>query len=212
MTEQLVIGGTFNPPHLGHHDMALRALESGEYSSVRIQVGGARNKKRKLASADDRVAMTRLTFPNIWHNDFLPKTRFDISYYDTYGINTVTIKLLQWYQNQFPDDKIIFGIGSDLVTPHAEWDGKCEITAKWDSGDVLFKHADFLVYPRLGYPDPRDFHLPGNFRIFEGPIFKQVSGTEIEERVRAGQSISGLVTTGVRRYIETLGLYKGDQS
>ncbi len=55
-----VLGGTFNPPHLGHLHMAKAALEEGSLDEIIWIPNGDPPHKRPEVSAADRFCMTEL--------------------------------------------------------------------------------------------------------------------------------------------------------
>lgn len=57
-----VFGGRFDPPHLGHLALAREAIRVFAIDDLRVTVVADAAHKPSVASADDRVAMARLTF------------------------------------------------------------------------------------------------------------------------------------------------------
>lgn len=200
------IGGTAaNPPHLGHKYLIEKLLNSNRFDVIYWIPSGARADKIGIVSADHRVAMTLLTFPKEWQNK--GNTNFSIMLDDVYGRNTPTIEVIENYKKKFPFAEIVWFTAVDLVVPQEKYGGKCEIQATWVRGEELYKNYKFLVFPRSGYVDPSTLNLPSNFEILD-IVQKEISSTEIRRRILSNESIEGMVTSEVAKYIKKNDLYK----
>ena len=57
-----IFGGRFDPPHLGHLALARTAIDHFGLDELHVTVVADAAHKRSEASAEDRLAMARLTF------------------------------------------------------------------------------------------------------------------------------------------------------
>ena len=82
---------------------------------------------------------------------------------------------------------------------------------QWHRSRELIREAHILVMNRPGFPIRWD-DLPEDFRalranLVEAPLF-DISATNIRHRIRAGESVEGLLPEGVIRYIKEKGIYR----
>lgn len=203
MTSRLgILGGTFNPVHLGHLMMAQDALERFRLDRVVFMPCARPPHKaaRDLASDEDRLAMLRLAVrgdPRFTVSD-LELRRGGISY---------TIETIRALQRRRPDVRWHFIIGSDsLFELHG-----------WREIGELLRRCVFLTLERPGYsparmtarrlrlPEPWPGRLARN--VFRGHVM-DISSTEVRARAASGASIRFLVTPAVAGYIRRRKLYR----
>jgi nicotinate-nucleotide adenylyltransferase len=194
-----VIGGTFDPIHLGHLLIAEGArTHLGLNRVVFIPAGQPPHKSiRQISSPERRLEMVQLAISDNAHFDVL---RIDID--RTGPCYTVeTIRLLQ--ETWDADTEIYFLIGSDSLVDLPTWHQPaqllhlCHIVAVQRPGH----QADLNELDRL---------LPGAasaIRLIDTPTL-DISSTEIRHRVREQGSIRYLVPAAVARYIRQHGCYQ----
>ena len=201
-----VLGGTFDPIHLGHIDAADAAqhglsLESIVLIPSRIPPHRA---DPTSASAEDRLAMVELAAADRpgWSASRIELDRDGPSY--TYDTLTEL-----GARRESRSTQIFFITGADAFA---------EI-ATWSRYPAVLDLANFVVVSRPGItldslrervPSAFDRHSPANTRvILVEARTPDVSSTDIRRRVRAGESLSGLVPPAVADYIRTHRLYLG---
>lgn len=198
-----VLGGTFDPIHLGHvaaADAAQRALGLDEILLMPARVP-AFVTKSVTAGAADRFAMAELAAEGRpgWSASFLELKREGPSYtYDT------LVELGQTGSTQ-----LFFITGADAFA---------EI-ATWSRYPAVLDLANFVVVSRPGItldslrervPSAFDRPSPAHTRvILVEAQTPDVSSTDIRRRVRAGEPLSGLVPPAVADYIKVHRLYLG---
>jgi nicotinate-nucleotide adenylyltransferase len=197
-----ILGGTFDPIHLGHIAAAEAAQQS--LSLDRIVLIPSRIPPHRAqpatASAVDRLAMAQLAADAHagWSVSRIEIDRDGKSYtYDT----LVELGL--------PGTQLFFITGADAFA---------EI-ASWSRYPAVLDLANFVVVSRPGttldslrerVPSAVSHHSAANTRVILVEAHTpDVSSTEIRRRVRAGQSVSGLVPAAVADYISAHGLYSG---
>ena len=199
-----VLGGTFDPIHLGHMAAAGAAQRSLSLDAIVLMPSRIppHRAQAATASADDRLAMAELAAAGRpgWSVSRIEIDREGPSYtYDT---------LLELQKN---GTQIFFITGADAF---AEID-------TWSRYPAVLDLANFVVVSRPGITlDSLRERVPSAFSrhgstqtrvILVEAHTPNVSSTEIRRRVQAGQSLSGLVPDAVADYISARGLYRGTQ-
>jgi len=209
-----ILGGTFDPVHLGH----LRTAEEiGQGLGLeRVYLIPAASPPHKMHDPitpfDHRLAMVRLGVREsaLLEALDLEGRRAGLSYsFDT----------LKELKSRFGmNAEIFFLVGSDAFL---------EIRT-WKNYRKLFDYAHFVIIPRIGYDletlhnfvsgldqsvkkqqDENVYTMPsGNHVIIYQCTLLDISGTGIRDMVRRGKSITFLVPEAVRTYIFREGLYR----
>ncbi|MBI4294552.1 MAG: nicotinate-nucleotide adenylyltransferase [Chloroflexi bacterium] len=195
-----VLGGTFDPVHLGHLALARVALDELKLAKV-LFVPAARPRfktLRRLAPAQARLDMLRLAVAG--------EPRFEVSTIDleragtTYTVDT----LLRLKQELGESVELYFLLGADALA---------EFPA-WRAPERILGMCYLVTAARPGCPPPDlvtlEQALPasrGRVIVLQGPHI-DVSATEVRRRVAAGQPLSGLVPPAVEQYIKDRGLYR----
>lgn len=203
-----IFGGTFDPMHLGHLDVAEAAKRALELDQV--QVMPARwppHRDAPIASASHRFAMAALAIqdrPGLIVSDFEM---------DAGGPSYTSATLDRLEARGIELTRLFFITGADAFRD----------IATWKDYPGLIDRTHFVVVSRPGCAAPalRGL-LPGLAgRMIETPceipsrpgIFlvdaptAPVSSTGIRERLARGASIDGLVAPAVKTYIERQDLY-----
>lgn len=182
-----VLGGSFDPPHIGHFWIAHQILEIRKDIEKIILIPVYKHQwKPIIASPEDRLKMLQYFVDvNIEVSDIEIK-RKGISY---------TKDTLQDLKKNY--EKIYWIVGSDIITEYEKWDKKEE----------LLDLTTFLVFPR----DPflMSEVLPHGFEPLIAPslIASNISSTKIKERLKKGLSIENFVTLEVNSFIIKKKLY-----
>lgn len=201
-----VLGGTFDPIHNGHIAAGLRAQEALGLDRVMVVPSHMPPHRTAGAAAADRLAMAGLAAADLagWTASDIELKRAGPSY----TFDTLTAL------RQGPTSQFFFIIGADAFA---------EI-ATWSRYPAVLELAHFAVVARPGttldslqkrLPDlaermitPEAYRPAGAARVIliqaETP---DVSSTTIRRRIRAGESIHGMVPESVASYIATHRLY-----
>ncbi len=194
-----IFGGSFDPPHLAHTEIAKRALDQFGFDKVLLVVAGNPYQKHTHASPEQRYEMTRLAAEGI---DGLEVSRIELDRPGpSYTIDTVE-ELLACN----PGSEIWVIVGSDALEGIKTWH-------RWR--DLLAK-AKFCVVPRPGHPLDRALSTIADegaeWVVVDLPALLEYSSTEIRKALREGMAPEGLPDS-VASYIEKHGLYRsGAQS
>ena len=182
-----LLGGTFNPIHLGHLILAEAACEQARLDEVWFMPTAQPPHKsaRDLPDGTTRLAMVRLAVRGA--ADFRAS---DVEL--RLGGISYTLRTLRVLHQRDPKTQWFFIIGSDMLA--VPWRGLPEIAAR----------CTFLVANRRAGGSRRRF--PRMRRIALPEI--DISSSMVRERVRQGRSIRYLVPEAVAAYIRRHRLYQ----
>lgn len=183
-----ILGGVFDPPHVGHVELARAALEQLGLERLLVLVVATPGHKEAAAPAEARLELVRLAFESI------PGVEIELDRH---------ARTVDFLEERRPEDAV-FLVGADELASFAQWK---------DPGRVLeLVRLGVAMRPGVSDSELRDARarLPAPDRIsfFEMPP-TPVSSTEIRERVARGEALDGLVPEAVAEAIERLGLYRG---
>lgn len=196
MTDRLgVLGGSFNPPHLGHLIIASQACAQLGLRRV-LFVVAATPPHKEISDAVDattRLEMTRLA---IAHD-----ARFAVCDIEIVQALIYTADTLAALQLQYPRSELWFVLGSDSLLQFATWERPAAILAR----------ANLAVAPRLG-DDLESLGRaaarwgPKKVTLLDSPTVA-VSSRDLRRRVRADAPIKYLVPDAVAAFVAERGLY-----
>jgi len=185
-----LLGGSFDPVHLGHLLVAQAAME--ELALGRLFFIPAAQSPFKPASkpapAPIRLQLLRLALAG--------KTNCEIDEQEVHrGGISYTVETLRDYAQRFPQAELFYLIGTDNAAKLNEWR---------EAGE-LAKLAEFVAIPRPGGA-AANFPSPFRGRTLKGfPL--GVSSSEIRARVKAGLPIDLFVPRPVAEAIHAAKLY-----
>ena len=191
-----VMGGTFDPIHLGHLAVAEEAREVLKLDRILFVPAGQPPHKpaAEVTSVEHRLAMVEAAIAD---NPAFELSRIEI---DRAG-PSYTVDTLEALAADGDSLTVILSAETfaELPTWHEPW--------------RLFEAARVAVAPRWGYPAPDPDWLAATFpgregrvSYLEGPRLG-VSSTALRDRVAAGRSIRYLVPQPVAAYIAANNLY-----
>lgn len=196
-----ILGGTFNPIHLGHLFIGRAAAEAFGLDSVLLvpcTVSPLKCGVPGLATGSDRLEMVRLSVAGdpLFEPCDVDVVRGGISY----AIDTV--KALR---ERNPQDRFTFIIGMDSLRE----------LRHWNRIEELLTLCDFITVARPGVDKPvaeaaLAFPVDVNERLLAKVITGRlcdISSSEIRRRIAEGRSIRYLVCPAVEAYIRDRGLY-----
>ena len=184
-----ILGGTFNPIHIGHLILAEQVQEKLSLDkTIFVPTNLPPHKDNSnIAAASERLKMLKLAIKG--------NKKFGISDVEVKrGGRSYTVDTLKVMHKIFKNDELYFITGSDLLKYLEEWK---------DIGDV-FSITKFVVATRPGYPLE---NLPK--QIITVPINAlDISAFDIRKKIKEGNSIKYIVSDSVIDYIKKRGLYK----
>ena len=189
-----VLGGTFDPPHVGHLILAELAREQLGLDRVRFIPAGDpwRKSGKGVTAAADRLAMTRLAVAGnaAFEVDDCEVRREGPSYT---SVTLATIRSVL-----APADELFFLVGEDALAdlPH------------WHDPAAIARAAVVAVAARDGAALPAALPFGEERLVRVAMPVVDVSSTELRERARRGSSLRYFVPAAVEAYIHEQGLYR----
>lgn len=181
-----LLGGVFDPPHVGHVALARAALEQLDLDTLLVLVVADPGHKRATTSAETRLELTRIAFAE------LPTAQVELDRHAR------TVDSLE--ERKFDD--AVFILGADELADFS----------RWKRPERVLELVRLAVATRPGVSE-REFReararvsAPGRVVSFAMPAIS-VSSSDIRERVARGETVDGLVPAPVADAIARLGLY-----
>ncbi len=184
-----LVGGTFDPPHLGHLVVAECALVELGLDEVRLLVAGQPWMKAAVSDAADRAALVEAAVADA------PGLVCDAREVGRPG-PTYTADTLAELRAENPDAEYFFVLGEDAATALPEWERIAD----------AFALATFVVVTRPGNEPPDESVLPGPIIHLEIPQL-YVSSTDLRDRFARGGATRWLVPPSVDAEVRRRGLY-----
>jgi nicotinate-nucleotide adenylyltransferase len=187
-----ILGGTFNPIHLGHLLIAQDAVEASKLDRV-LFIPSASPPHKQLAgniSAAHRLRMV--------NHAIAADQRFAVDDLEIRrGGKSYSVDTLVELRSRYPRAEFYFIIGADSL----------DELHLWKDARRLVKLCRFLAVTRPGYKG-KPARLPGlRYQLLDAHPCA-IASREIRERVARGRSIRYLVSDGVVRYIRRHKLYQ----
>jgi nicotinate-nucleotide adenylyltransferase len=179
--ELAILGGSFDPPHLGHVFLASYALSMRAVERVLVIPVFQHAFGKRLSPYEHRVAMCELAF-----RDF---ARVEVSTLEReLGGVSRTLRLIEALEQRHPDLRLRTLIGSDILAESARWQGFDEIA----------RRAPLLTAQRAGHATeaPND-----------APVLPQISSSAIRVALARGDVDVPAVPERVLDYAREHGLY-----
>ena len=197
-----ILGGAFNPPHLGHLVCAQEALVQLELDRVVfVPVGEAPHRTLDDDPGPEaRLEMVELAMAD---DERFVASRIEM---DREG-PSYTADTLEQLRAEAPDDELFLILGGDQAAA----------LASWHEPEKVLERATLAVFERLSWGRNAIIikigRMPGAERVryLDMPLI-QVSSSSIRRRVREGVPIRFLVPDKVVEYIATNELYGGQGS
>jgi nicotinate-nucleotide adenylyltransferase len=181
--EIALLGGSFNPPNVGHVMAAWWALATQGVQEVWLLPSYRHPFGKALAPWEDRVRMCELAVADI-RGAHVCTAEAELAGDPLVGKMARTLEHLG---AKHPGHRFALLVGADILRE----------TDEWYRFDRVKELARIVVIGRQGY-DP----APG------APALPAVSSTAIRAAIARGEDVSGLVPRRVAEYIEAHGLYR----
>ncbi|MGH2356905.1 MAG: nicotinate-nucleotide adenylyltransferase [Candidatus Limnocylindria bacterium] len=194
-----LLGGTFDPPHVGHLWLATLATGAMGLDRVLFIPAGTppHKRRRRLSAAADRTQMVRLAIAD--------NPAFELCEVETARLGpSYTVETVEELQRRYPaPTRLVLVMAADSL---AQIDS-------WREPDRLLSLVEWAVGPRPGSPRPDRRALRRRFgaaasrvHLLDGPAL-DVSSTQIRRRVAADLGIRYLVPRNVEELIRARGFY-----
>ena len=198
-----ILGGTFDPIHLGHLIIAEQARDQYGLDEILLIPSSHSyfkdNRAQKVLPALTRLEMTRKAV-----SDYPP---FEVSDIEVRRSgNTYTYETLEELADLHPEAELYFIVGADTVCSMSTWREPARIFA---ACTVLAAMREDQVDPESFEQGIKDLENRFHARIRTISIPNiGISSTQIRERAGNGKSIHYLVPNALESYIIENGIYK----
>lgn len=190
-----VLGGTFDPIHLGHLVAASEALHRFSLERVTLVPTGRPWQKTWFSDPEDRYLMATLAAAT---HQKLAVSRIEL---DRKG-PTYTVETLDTMRASFGEVELFFIAGADAVLDLGTWHRVEDLAALTEVIAVTRPGWDLgALIPQEGWPRIHHLEIPGI----------DISSSDIRRRVAEGLPIDHLVPAAVHRFVAERGLYVGTQ-
>jgi len=194
-----IMGGTFNPIHIGHLILADRARDDYGLDEIWMIPTGCSYMKKdvEVVAGDERYHMISLAIEKYkWMKCLdieIKRTGYTYSY-----------ETLEQLNETYPDYDFYFIFGADCLFSIEKWKyperifNSCKIIAAFrnDSSTDEMEHKKQELEDKFG----------AKIDLFSFPRL-EISSTELRERIRMGKSVNYLIPAPVISYIAEKGFY-----
>jgi nicotinate-nucleotide adenylyltransferase len=187
-----IYAGTFDPVHAGHITFALQSLRAAKLDKVYFLPERRPRAKQNVEHFGHRSAMLNRAIK--------PHAQFEVM--ELVDVSFSVDRTLPFLGAQFPDSRLVFLFGSDVVPGLAEW----------PNADKLLKAGELVIGLR-SRDDRENIHnivenwpvQPKAVTIFES-FAPDVSSGKIRQALRMRKRTNGLLKS-VERYSDSNWLY-----
>ena len=195
-----IMGGTFNPVHKGHIEMAKHAAQQFNLDKVVFITGGNPPHKRgnRILPGIIRHKMVQLAikdYPMFFASDYeINKNTYSYTY-----------ETLEYMKRTHKEDSLYFIIGADSLHD----------LPTWKKPRLIMELCTFLVYSRKGYSQKEDLkNLKKEYyckALFIDAKNVDVSSTRVRKKLEENQDVSAYLDKEVYDYIKRNNLYKKEE-
>jgi nicotinate-nucleotide adenylyltransferase len=185
-----ILGGTFDPIHLGHLAAARAAIECAGLDRVLvIPTGVPPHRPPTVAGAGDRLEMSRLATAE--------DSRFEVSDIELRRQGaSYTVDTLRELHLLYPDDELFLILG---------WDA-AKLLGTWHEPGEVRRLARVIVVTRPGSGSPD----AASEILCERPT-PDISGSALRRALERGDAVTKFVPEAVAEYIARHGLYRDNR-
>ena len=190
-----IFGGSFNPPHKMHKNIALTLIKKYYVDKVIFVPTGSKYKyKNNLLSDKVRFEMLKLMCED--------NKNLEVSDYELKEEVVYTYETLDYFKNKYKDDDIYFICGTDNLS----------YIDKWKRGEDILSNNKLLVIKR----DTFDINtLLDKYKDYKDNIIvtdikeNEISSTKIREMIYNNKRVENYLDKQVDLYIRENNLYRG---
>lgn len=188
-----IFGGSFNPPHKMHLDIALELVNKQYVDKIFFIPTGSKYKyKNNLLPDRNRLDMLQLIVNKV--------DSFDVSGFELKSEVVYTYQTLKHFRELYPNDEIYFVCGTDNLSYMDKWMNSDEILSNYkilvikrkgeNIDDLLIKFSQYKHNIIVTDVEPRD-----------------LSSTIIRDKIKNGEDVSDVLDKDVYEYIRNNKLY-----
>ncbi len=204
-----ILGGTYDPVHIGHLRLAIEIVERFALSELRlIPVGTPNLRAAPVLSAGQRLEMLHAAVRDI------PVLAVDDREVRRGGVS-YTVETLASLRDEFGGRPLLFVLGMDAFRGFPRWERWREVlnitnlVVVTRPGATLPRSDELMeLLAEAQTEDPQEFLASQNGRVMLQPIpLLPVSSTDIRERLGSGGNVRFLIPDAVHEIIIDHGFY-----
>ncbi len=189
-----ILGGTFDPVHIGHLITAQYVLEQRKLQKIIFIPCNISPHKTAIKSTEPfhRLEMLRIAledYPQFEYSSY-ELDKGDVSY---------TLDTLIEFEKSYSDMELIIGFDNLFSFD------------TWREPDKILELAKLVVMKRSVEKEVKQMHKYFGEAIYVETPTIEISSTEIRRRIIANKPITGLVPENVKEYIQKYKLYENDK-
>lgn len=193
-----IFGGTFNPPHKGHRNCLESVMRTARLDKAIVIPDRIPPHKQAqdLASGEDRLNMCRLAFGDIEGVEF---SDWELKQ----SGKSYSVLTLRHFHSLYPDDRLFFIMGSDMLLGFREW--YCY--------EEILSLASLICISRSAQDTRRLLPFAQELTAGQGEVMIadaepfEVSSTQIRERLKKNLDCTCYLEKNVVQYIVDKKLY-----
>ncbi len=189
-----ILGGTFNPPHIGHLTIAEKVYHEFSLDKILLMPSGTPPHKMgdRVLDREIRKSMTELLAEE---RPFLELCTLELEREGT----TFTVDTMHTMRSALPNANLYFIIGTDTLFELPTWKN-CEEVFAITTFICVARPGDIMEDVRRTIDEYRKKYR-GRV-LLSGNVGPDISSTQIREMIEAGLSVKGLVTDKVLEFME----------
>lgn len=187
-----ILGGSFDPPHIGHVLLAISFLALESIDELWIIPCSNHVFKSAPTGFEHRLAMCKIAFRHLKQVRIL-----DIE--SKLKAPSYTIETLNFIAQEKPYLNLQLGIGSDLIRDFS----------KWHKPEEIVKKTKITIFERISYPIASLPAILNNARIHQGCALPDISSTSLRDclQKKPKNDVGDLLDQQVLNYIKKHQLY-----
>ncbi len=195
MTKRIgILGGTFDPPHIGHLALGAAACGEAQLDSVAFVVANdpwMKSNERDITDAEHRWEMTTRAVEGVAGFDAVDCELVR-------GGPSYTFDTVLWFQERYQSADLVLIAGADAAKSLDRWHRAEELCGKVELALARRPGAD---------ADAEGFRLPWRLTTVDLPLL-DLSSSQLRDRIHRGKSVKFLVPDAVIAYFEANELYR----
>ena len=183
-----ILGGTFDPPHFAHKEIAKRALDQFSLEKIIFIPAGNSWQKQNSATYENRFIMTQLLISD--------EELFEISDIEN-NVNQPTYTVDTLKKLNLKKEETFFILGADAAIG----------ISTWESYEKLSNYVQFLIATRKKISEKNlKNNFPFNYSLILGNEL-DISSTTVRRLLLEKKEISSLIPKNIIEFITSQSLY-----
>ena len=194
-----LFGGSFDPIHLGHVEIAQMAIKEIPLDILVVMPAGkAPHKNGAFFSDELRLKMTQAAMADL-NDDRIVVSDWEMKQAQVNGKTSFTVDTMRYLKKKYPGAQLYLILGTDMFNTLSSWKDP-EIIAANMKLVLVNRRGEKLYKPRRKKDSESANIYNPDVVISAEPL--EVSSTDIRRRLTAGESVKGLVPDSVLRVLK----------